>query len=512
MSLFELRPYQRECVDAVLAKFREYRRLLTVVPTAGGKTVIFSTLADRLQPVRTLILAHREELLAQAADKLHRATGIVAETERAESHASLDAPVVVASVQTLMREKRLGVWPPDHFGLVVVDEAHHVLADSYQRVLAHFHDHAKVLGVTATPDRGDQKNLGTYFEEVAFEIGLQDLIHQGYLSRIAVRTIPVRIDLGSVRTTAGDYNDADLGDAIEPVLREIVASLRVAIGTRKTLVFLPLVRTSRNFVKLCVEAGFAAAHIDGESVDRRELLARFAAGEFQILSNSMLLTEGFDEPSIECVICLRPTKVRALYAQIVGRGTRLHAGKENLLVLDFLWMTERHSLVRPAHLVASTPEIADAMIAQSVGAAGIEEPLDLLDAESDAKSQRESALAAEIAAHSRRTSQLLDPLELALSLHAVELADYQPTMGWHYQAATPKQLATIRQFGLDPGLVRNKGHASALLDTLFSRRSLRLATPKQVAWLRRTNHPSPQSVSFADAQRWLSDRFNRRAA
>lgn len=512
MNRFDLRPYQRDCVDAILTKFREYRRLLAVVPTAGGKTVIFSTLAQRTQPVRTLILAHREELLTQAADKLHRATGLVAETERAECHASLDAPVVVASVQTLMREKRLAAWPADHFGLVVVDEAHHALADSYQRVLAHFHDHAKILGVTATPDRGDQKNLGSYFEEIAFEIGLHDLIHQGFLARIAVRTIPVRIDLGAVRTTAGDYNDADLGDAIEPVLREIVASLRAAIGTRKTLVFLPLVRTSRNFVKLCTEAGFTAAHIDGESIDRRLLLARFAAGEFQILSNSMLLTEGFDEPSIECVVCLRPTKVRALYAQIVGRGTRLHPGKENLLVLDFLWMTERHTLVRPAHLVASTPEIADAMIAQSQAAAGIDEPLDLLDAETDAKAQRESTLAAEIAAHSRKTSQLLDPVELALSLHEVELADYQPTMGWHEQPATAKQLATLQQLGVDPGLVRNKGHASALLDTLFSRRSQRLATPKQVAWLRRTNHPSPQSVSFADAQRWLAERFNRRAA
>lgn len=512
MNPFELRPYQRDCVESVLAKFRQYRRLLAVVPTAGGKTVIFSTLAQRMQPVRTLILAHREELLTQAADKLHRATALVAETERAERHASLDAPVVVASVQTLMREKRLATWPADHFGLVVVDEAHHALADSYQRVLAHFHDHAKVLGVTATPDRGDQKNLGSYFEEIAFEVGLHDLIHQGFLARIAVRTVPVRIDLGAVRTTAGDYNDADLGDAIEPVLREIVASLRAVLGSRKTIVFLPLVRTSRRFVDLCQEAGFTAAHIDGESEDRRELLARFAAGEFQILSNSMLLTEGFDEPSIECVVCLRPTKVRALYAQIVGRGTRLHPGKENLLVLDFLWMTERHTLVRPAHLVATSPAIADAMIAQSEAAAGLDEPLDLLDAESDAKSQRESALATEVAAHSGRTSQLLDPVELALSLHEVELADYQPTMGWHEQPATSKQLATLQQLGVDAGQVRSKGHASALLDTLFSRRTLRLATPKQVAWLRKTNHPSPHTVSFADAQRWLSERFNRRAA
>lgn len=512
MSRFELRPYQSACVEATLSKFREYKRLLVVVPTAGGKTVIFSTLAQRAQPARTLILAHREELLTQAADKLYRATGLVAEVERAAQRASRDAPVVVASVQTLMRESRLASWPRDHFGLVVVDEAHHVLADSYQRVLSHFHDHASVLGVTATPDRGDKKNLGAYFEDIAFEVGLHDLINQGYLSRIAVRTMPVRIDLAQVRTTAGDYNDADLGDVIEPVLREIVGSLRDTIGNRKTIVFLPLVRTSRQFVDLCREAGFAAEHIDGQTDDRRAILDRFAAGEIQILSNSMLLTEGFDEPSIECVICLRPTKVRALYAQIVGRGTRLHPGKENLLVLDFLWMTERHTLVRPAHLVASTPEIADAMIARAESATGIAEPLDLLEEETDAKSQREAKLAAEVAAHARRTSRLLDPVELALSIHEVDLADYQPTMPWHSQQATPKQLSALRQFGLDPDLVQNKGHASLLLDRIFARRALKLATPKQVAWLRRTGHPHPETASFTEASAWLSARFGRSAA
>lgn len=512
MSRFELRPYQAACIEAILAKFREFRRLLVVVPTAGGKTVIFSELARRTQPTRTLILAHREELLAQAADKLHRSTGLVAEMERAEHRASRDAAVVVASVQTMMRDARLTSWPADHFGTVVVDEAHHALADSYQRVLAHFHDHAKILGVTATPDRGDKKNLGTYFEDIAFEVGLHDLINQGYLARIAVRTMPVCIDLAGVRTTAGDYNDADLGDAIEPVLREIVASLRAAIGERKTIVFLPLVRTSKRFVDLCQEAGFTAAHIDGTSEDRREILARFAAGECQILSNSMLLTEGFDEPSIGCVICLRPTKVRALYAQIIGRGTRLHPGKENLLVLDFLWMTEKHALVRPAHLVARTPGIAEAMIARAEAASGIEEQLDLLDEESDAQRQREAKLAAEVAAHSRRTSRLIDPVELALSLHKTDLAEYEPTMAWQSQPATPKQLASIRQLGIDADLIRNKGHASAILDRMFSRRALKLATPKQVAWLRRTGHPHPETATFTEASAWLSTKFNGRAA
>ncbi len=506
MSRFNLRPYQAACVEAVLSGFRTHGKLLAVLPTAAGKTVIFSHTAERFAPGRTLILAHREELLTQAADKLTRATGLVAETERAECHASLDAQVVVASVQTLMREKRLNRWPRDHSNLVVVDEAHHALADSYQRVLAHFDGHAKVLGVTATPDRGDKKSLGAYFEDVAYEVGLPTLIADGYLCRIVVRTVPVQIDLGSVRTLAGDYNDADLGDAIEPALREIVSAMRDAIGTRKTIVFLPLVRTSRRFVELCHEAGLTAAHIDGTSDDRAALLARFAAGEFQILSNSMLLTEGFDEPSVACVVCLRPTRIRALYAQIIGRGTRLHPGKENLLVLDFLWLTGRHSLVRPAHLVPSTPEIAAAMIAKTP--AGGDEEHDLLADEIDAKAQREAALAAELATHAKRTSRQLDPVEFALSLHELNLAEYEPTMPWHSQPASPKQLALLERHGLDPAAIRDKGHAAAIIDRILARRNLGLATPKQVACLRRHGHPRPDLVTFSEAQAWLSERFD----
>ncbi|MCS6245804.1 MAG: DEAD/DEAH box helicase [Opitutus sp.] len=513
MSRFNLRPYQTACVEAVLSKFRQHGKLLAVLPTAAGKTVIFSHTAEKFAPGRTLILAHREELLSQAADKLTRATGIVAETECGTRQASLAAQVVVASVQTLMGEKRLSRWPRDHFNLVVVDEAHHALAESYQRVLRHFDGHAKVLGVTATPDRGDKKNLGTYFEDIAFEVGLHELIEDGYLSRISVRTLPVEINLTDVRTVAGDYNDADLGDVIEPALREIVEAMRESIGDRKTLVFLPLIRTSQLFVELCQEVGFTAAHIDGQSKDRADRLARFAAGDFQILSNSMLLTEGFDEPSVECVVCLRPTKVRALYAQIIGRGTRLYPGKENLLVLDFLWMTGRHSIVRPAHLVASTPEIANAMIAQAEEAG--DEERDLLEEEIDAKGQREAVLAAELAANARRAERQLDPVEFALSLHEIELAEYAPTMAWHHQAPTFKQLSLLERNGLDPSAIRDKGHAAAIIDRILARRNLGLATPKQVACLRRNGHARPDLVSFADAGVWMTERFkntNRRAA
>ncbi len=511
MSRFELRPYQEQFVKATLEKFRDHSKLLGVAATGSGKTVMFSNIAELVSPVRTLILAHREELLTQAQDKLFRSTGLAAQIEKAEQRASHQANVVVASVQTLMGDKRLQRWPRDHFGLVVVDEAHHVLADSYQKVLSHFDPYAKVLGVTATPDRGDKRSLGEYFEDISYEIGLHELIKQNYLSPIVVRTMPVQINLGGVRTTAGDYNDADLGNAIEPFLESIVGALGAAIGNRKTLVFLPLVRTSKLFVDLCHRAGLTAEHIDGTSSNRKEILDAYGRGEFQILCNSMLLTEGFDEPSVSCVICLRPTKIRALYSQIIGRGTRIHPGKENLLVLDFLWMTEKHSLVRPAHLVAPSEEIAQQMVAMAEEAAAEDLEQDLMDMVTDAKEARERKLAAELDANAQRKSKLIDPIEFALSLHEVDLADWEPTMRWHRDPPSDGQLRALKQFGFDPATVSSKGYASVILDRIFSRRDLKLASPKQLHWLRKTGHPQPDLATFAEAKAWLDQQFNRRA-
>jgi len=176
MSHFNLRPYQTQCIDDLLVRFREYSRLLAVLPTGAGKTIVFAALAHRLQPVRTLVLAHRDELIRQAADKIARSTGLVAEVEKAEETAGMDAPVVVASVQTLARERRLHRWPRGHFGLVVVDEAHHILADSYQNVLGHFDGSAKVLGVTTITTEPDEAAL-ELIDRLANEYQINIAIH-----------------------------------------------------------------------------------------------------------------------------------------------------------------------------------------------------------------------------------------------------------------------------------------------------------------------------------------------
>jgi superfamily II DNA or RNA helicase len=498
-----LRAYQMKAKQDIHKGFEEFDRQLGVMPTGAGKTILFSRLAEDFQPQRTLILAHREELISQAVDKLRISTGIEAEVEMGDDRASLDAPVVVASVQTLMREPRRNRWPRDHFGLVVVDEAHHVLADSYLNTLRHFHDHAKVLGVSATPDRGDKKNLGRYFENIACEVSLLDLIQQGWLSPIKVKTVPLKVDLRGVRTTAGDYSADDLGHALEPYLEQI-ADVLVEHRCRKTLVFLPLIAVSKQFAAICLERGLLAEHVDGQTTERRAVLERFRRDETRILTNAMLLTEGYDEPSIDCVVCLRPTKVRSLYSQIIGRGTRICPGKDHLLVLDFLWQTAEHSLIKPAHLIAEDEEDAKALT-EKLGDEG-----DLEEAREEVNADRTRKLAERLRDNRRRKGSVIDPLELAVTLNEAALAEYIPTMVWQGQAPTAKQLDVLEKFGLDTDSILSKGHASMILDRLFTRRQLGLATPKQVRVLRRYGHARPETATFEEAKRFLDERFANR--
>jgi len=205
-----LRPYQQKSIDAVLTKWNEFNRLLGVAPTGSGKTIKFAHIAStRSQPGRVLILAHRDELIEQARDKLFKACELLTSKEKANDYADMDAGVVIGSVQTLSRNSRLSRFASDHFSTVIVDEAHRTLADSYIRILNHFAC-AKVLGVTATPDRGDRRSLGQYYEDIAFEISLLDLIKDGWLCPIRIKTIPLQIDISKVGMRAGDYSERKL--------------------------------------------------------------------------------------------------------------------------------------------------------------------------------------------------------------------------------------------------------------------------------------------------------------
>ena len=482
----ELRPYQKESMESVFEQWEEVDKTLLVLPTGCGKTIVFAKITEQCVKggKRVLILAHRGELLEQAADKIAKTTGLGCATEKAEQ-SSLNTwyRIVVGSVQTLMREKRLNQFDRNYFDVIIIDEAHHCISDSYQKVLQHF-SNAKVLGVTATPDRGDMKNLGSYFESLAYEYSLPKAIKEGYLCPIKAQTIPLKLDLSGVSQQAGDFKTSDIDTALDPYLYQIGDEMKKYCINRKTVVFLPLVKTSQKFTHILNELGFSAVEVNGGSDNRTEVLQDFDNGKYNVLCNSMLLTEGWDCPSVDCVVVLRPTKVRALYSQMVGRGTRLCEGKTELLLLDFLWHSERHELCHPAHLISESEEVAN-QITKNIAEAGC--PVDLEEAEvkaqEDVVAQREESLAKQLKEMRNRKRKLVDPLQFEMSIQAEDLTNYVPAFGWEMGPATDKQVKTLEKLGIYPDSIDNAGKAAKILDKLDKRRMAGLTTPKQIRFL-----------------------------
>ena len=484
----ELRPYQAEAKAAVFEQWDKGAfKTLLVLPTGCGKTIVFAKVAEDCvrQGYRVLILAHRGELLEQAADKIKKSTNLGCATEKAEQ-TCLGSwfRITVGSVQSMQREKRLSQFSEDYFNVIIIDEAHHCISDGYQKVLQHFPS-AKVLGVTATPDRGDMRNLGEFFESLAYEYTLPKAIREGYLSPIKAMTIPLQLDLSGVSIQSGDFKAGDIATALDPYLHQIADEMMKYCRDRKTVVFLPLVKTSQKFKEILNEKGFKAAEVNGESKDRAEVLEAFDKGEYNVLCNSMLLTEGWDCPSVDCVIVLRPTKVRSLYSQMVGRGTRLCEGKSHLLLLDFLWHTERHELCHPADLICEKKEVARKMTENLEGTAGC--PMDLEEAErkasEDVIAEREESLAKQLQEMRTRKKKLVDPLQFEMSIQAEDLSGYVPAFGWEMAPPSDKQKQELEKRGILPDEIDNAGKANLILDRLHKRQEEGLTTPKQIRCL-----------------------------
>ena len=484
----ELRPYQAEAKASVFEQWDKGAfKTLLVLPTGCGKTIVFAKVAEDCvrQGYRVLILAHRGELLEQAADKIKKSTNLGCATEKAEQ-TCLGSwfRITVGSVQSMQREKRLSQFSEDYFNVIIIDEAHHCISDGYQKVLQHFPS-AKVLGVTATPDRGDMRNLGEFFESLAYEYTLPKAIREGYLSPIKAMTIPLQLDLSGVSIQSGDFKAGEIATALDPYLHQIADEMMKYCRDRKTVVFLPLVKTSQKFKEILNEKGFKAAEVNGESKDRAEVLEAFDKGEYNVLCNSMLLTEGWDCPSVDCVIVLRPTKVRSLYSQMVGRGTRLCEGKSHLLLLDFLWHTERHELCHPADLICEKKEVARKMTENLEGTAGC--PMDLEEAErkasEDVIAEREESLAKQLQEMRTRKKKLVDPLQFEMSIQAEDLSGYVPAFGWEMAPPSDKQKQELEKRGILPDEIDNAGKANLILDRLHKRQEEGLTTPKQIRCL-----------------------------
>ncbi len=483
----ELRNYQSEAKAAIFEEWdKGVRRTLLVLPTGCGKTIVFAKVAEDCvrRGNRVLIMAHRGELLEQAADKIGKATGLGCATEKAEE-TCLGSwfRIVVGSVQSLTREKRLRQFPVDYFDTIIIDEAHHCLSDSYQKILDYFKG-ANILGVTATPDRGDMRNLGECFDSLAYEYTLPKAIKAGFLSPIKALTLPLQLDLSGVGMQSGDFKSGDIATALDPYLYQIAEEMEKYCKERKTVVFLPLVKTSQKFRDILNEKGFKAAEVNGDSKDRAEVLEAYDRGNYNVLCNSMLLTEGWDCPSVDCIVVLRPTKVRSLYSQMVGRGTRLFPGKDHLLLLDFLWHTERHELCHPASLICQDEEVARKMT-ENIENAGC--PVDIEEAEKqaaeDVVAQREEALAKKLAEMRKRKKKLVDPLQFEMSIQAEDLSGYVPAFGWEIAPPSDSQKKELEKRGILPDEIDNAGKASLILDRLHKRQEDGLSTPKQIRCL-----------------------------
>jgi superfamily II DNA or RNA helicase len=348
--MFELRSYQLDCCRRVYKSFEKegFARALAVLGTGGGKTVIFSRLAKKwieTLDARVLILADRDELISQAVHKLNSAADLRAAIEKAEQRATPGSPLVVSSIQTISR--RLEKWQPGSFTHIICDEAHLSISRNWATVLRHLCRYplegqlpeaapiidgmkapVRVLGVTATPFRADKKLLCEFYEAVAYERSCFDLIGDGYLVPIKVRSLPIRISLNAVKTKGGDFDEGQLSGTIEPYFAAIADAIKLYAPKRRILAFLPLIATSQKFAAICNERGVAARHIDGGSADRAAVLAAFAREDcpFQVVTNSALLTTGVDIERVDCILNLRPTKSATLFQQIVGRGTRILPG------------------------------------------------------------------------------------------------------------------------------------------------------------------------------------------
>lgn len=489
----ELRSYQQRAIDAVQAGWPQWHRQLGVAATGAGKTIMFSHLAAA-ERGRTLILAHRKELVWQAVQKLKAATGIFASVEQGNSRAMPGHGVIVGSVQSLLR--RMLKYQPDAFDLIICDEAHHSLSEEWQKVLRYF-SAARVLGVTATPDRSDKRSLGRFYHNIAFEIGLLELIGNGHLAPLRALKLDVEIDTRSLHFTRGkDITIDAAAQMISPHLIELARAVAAEIWDRKALVFLPRCDTSVQFAAALNAQGIEARHVDGESDDREAQLGWFrSAGKGSALCNAMLLTEGYDQPDIDCIVCLRATKSRSLYAQIVGRGTRLAPGKEFCLLLDPLWISGELNLCQPADLLAKTPLHRDKLQARlNLGE-------DIVTAEARAKLDVEAALAeqlAEAAKNRKAPRGLVDPLAWAIGIHDSDLEEYEPTMPWEEESPTEEQVAALTRWKVWTEKL-TRGFAVKLLERIEQRNGLGLATPAQVALLRQYGEANAEIMTRGQA-------------
>jgi superfamily II DNA or RNA helicase len=497
------RPYQVLADEGIREKLKTHRSTLLVLPTGCGKTFVFSMVIRRTKG-RCLVIAHRDELLQQARRRIASDTGEMVGLEQADFYAG-EERIVVASIQTISRPDRLRRWAPNAFELVVVDEAHHATASTYRTVLDHFAG-AKVLGVTATPDRQDKQGLISVFESLAYDYEIKDAIEDGYLCGIRRKVVHSEgIDLANVRTTCGDLNQGDLDKVMncEGVLHDVVKGVLEHATNLRTLVFVTSVEGAHRTAAILNDLHPNSARaVDGgtELQQRRGILRGFEEGEFPYLINVGIATEGYDCPSIQSVALARPTKSRALYTQMVGRGLRIHPSKPNgLLLIDFTGNSGRHDLAGPEDILGV--DLPDEVVAKAKAKAksnpdkSVSEVLAEVKAEYDMEKAKLLAIRAGLQKNVRYRIEDVDPFAL-LKLDHRQL---DRENGFAHRPITEAQLAQLEKYRVpvQPGM--NEASAKLLLEKLRARARFGFCTYRQMALLTSKGIPAT-GVRFNQAR------------
>lgn len=541
----KLRPYQQQACDAIFEQFEKTNSTLAVMPTGTGKTVLFASAIDRMPPGRVMVLAHREELITQAAAKIEAVTGHVPEIEMADQWADRSmferARVVVSSIQTQCAGKnggRMRRFNPDHFNLVIIDEAHHAVADSYQKVIDHYQQNpnCKLLGVTATPDRTDEAALGKVFASVAFVYEITDAINDGWLVPIRQQSVEVAgLDFSSVRTTAGDLNGKDLAAIMEyeKNLHEIAhPTIELARG-RKTIVFAASVAHAERLCEIFNRhKADCARWVSGNTPkdERRQIVEQYAANRFQFLCNVGCFTEGFDDPGVELVSLARPTKSRALFAQMVGRGTRPLPGvvdphetaedrveaialsaKPCVEVIDFVGNTGRHKLVTVADILGGNYD--DDVVARAAKAAKEKKegtPADVLEELEKAKAEIRAEQEAARKKEEARRKKLVAKAEYRVrSVDPFDVLGIEPKRerGWDTgRQPSDKMVAMLERNGIENPRSLSYNDAKQLIDKIIKRREHGWCSFKQAKVLKQHGY-DPKGIRFKEASQIIDQIF-----
>lgn len=517
-----LRYYQNRWFANFQSCRATHKRLLLDAATGTGKSRFMAECAHHEWTAlngRTLVLENRDKLVRQTAAGIERDTGLTVDIEMAKHHASPFAPIVVASVQTLCRDMRLTGFADDHFSLVIADESHHSLANSWAKVLRYFHFGAEslaegwempephapyaakstILGVTATPDISGKRNLGEFYQHICDRYQLIEAVNDGYLVRPITKNIPLKIDIRGLRPgrtpNGSDFKPNELSERLVPVLEALAGQIAELARDRKSIAFVPSIECARILAAAVTRAGMKGIFVSGECLDVDEKTEDFVrSGPGTVLCNAALYVEGADFPDINCVIAARATKSRGFFVQQVGRGTRILPGvvdgmetpeerkaaiaasaKPDLLILDPLWISDRLDLCDAYDLFTDKPEVKARM--KEMG-----DVPDLQEAAREAERDFIKALEKEARKHARKAARTVDPLALSVSLG--DVAHYIPETIQDARPPTAGQLDFIRKQGLSTDGIKYLGQASKLIGRLMNRYKAGLATIGQLDFLR----------------------------